>query len=133
MCIKTGCTVKAHKDNMWIFNTRSVSNSDQHVSIRVKSKEDTMVWTATMLAHEVVKSDGERLQHEKRPLSQWKSVFDRVRASDGSAHILQLSMQEATDAATDIREKVRTTPLKRANSKLSLPTTQGMKGDNLLD
>lgn len=57
MCIKKGCTIKAHKDHMWIFNIHLVSNMDQHVFICVKSKEDTMVWTATMIVYVVIKSN----------------------------------------------------------------------------
>ena len=45
MYIKTGCTVKAHKDNMWSYNTFLVSTPYQQVFIWVKSKEDVIVWT----------------------------------------------------------------------------------------
>ena len=117
---------------MWTFNTLLVSNTDQQVLIWVKSNEDSMVWTATTLAYEVVASNWEHLQLEKRPLSQWESIFDPLHASDGLTQNIPLAMQAATNAATDICEKGGISPLKRAHSQLSLPTAQGMKGDNIL-
>lgn len=42
-------------------------------------------------------------------------------------------MQAVNEAATDICEKGRIFLLKRAHSQLPLLTTQGMKGDNLLE
>ena len=116
MYIKKGCTVKAHKDNMRTFNAHLISNTDQHVFIQVKSKEDSVVWTAITLAYEVVARNWEHLWYEKRPLSKWKSIFDWLHALDASTQNLQLAMKIATDAATNICKKRRISPLKRAHS-----------------
>ena len=91
-----------------------------------------MVWSATTLAYEVAAKDWERLQHEKRPLAQWESIFDQLGALDRSSQNLQLTIQAATDAATDICKKGEISLLKRPYSQLPPPTAQGLRGNNLL-
>ena len=43
MYINTGCTVKAHRDNIRAINALLISTLGQHAFIQVKSKKDSMV------------------------------------------------------------------------------------------
>ena len=88
------------------FVTQSVSKMDQHVFIRVKSKGDDIVWTATTtVAYEVVEREQEQMKHDTHPMTQWANAFNCMHALDGLMKSIQLLIQGATAVTNAILKK----------------------------
>ena len=120
MCIKPDCTVLAHKNNPWTFDTSSISPSGRFVFICVKDRED-LVWTATTLPFETIQQVWDCVSGYRRPLMQWQNFFDQMRGADGSGKHVELALQASADAASDIRATGAILPLKRAYLQMSPP------------
>ena len=129
MCIKPDCTVLAHKNNPWTFDTSLISSSGRFVFIGVKDRED-LVWTATTLPFETIQQVWDSVSGDRRPLTQWQNFFDQMRGADGSGKHVNLALQASADAAADIRATGAISPLKRAHEEMTSPP-QDIRGQDL--